>query len=69
MSRARNILDYIVEQDPETMAQHDLNMAKGYTYQDRGQKDDQGDTKKKSGSKPVGMNNGGTSGGTFKDKS
>lgn len=66
MSRAKNILDFIAEQDPETQAQHDLNQAKGYTYQDRGQKDDQGDTKKKPGDKPTGMNQGKTSGGTWK---
>lgn len=59
MSRAKEILDVIqgmevVEEDPETQTQHDLNQASGYTYQDRGQKDAQGDTKKKSGTKASG---------------
>ena len=54
MSRAKEILDVIEAMDPETQSQHDLNQASGYTYQDRGQKDDQGDTKKKSGTKASG---------------
>jgi hypothetical protein len=57
MSRARQILDFVegYETDPESQEQHDLNLQKGYTYQDKGKKDDQGDTKKKSGTKPSGM--------------
>lgn len=54
MSRAQEILDFIAEMDPETQDKHDLTKQDGYTYQDRGQKDDQGDTTKKSGTKPSG---------------
>jgi hypothetical protein len=63
MSRASNILDWVQavdEGDPVAFTmdhnpQHQLNVATGYTYQDRGQKDKQGNTRVGDGTKPSGM--------------
>jgi hypothetical protein len=64
MSRAGNILEwvYLVDEADTPTAfttdrqdSHGLSMAKGYTYQNRGQKDRQGDSEKSDGTKPSGM--------------
>jgi hypothetical protein len=64
MSRAQDILGWVMGQDEEAPAAfsvdddagHKLTKASGYTYQDRGQKDQQGDTKDSDGTKPAGLN-------------
>lgn len=63
MSRAGNILQWVQtvdEGDPVAYGmdhdpQFQLNQATGYTYQDRGQKDKQGNTRMSDGTKPAGM--------------
>lgn len=63
MSRARNILEWVQAVDEGTPVAyttdhdqaHHLSVAPGYTYQDRGQKDKQGNVRMADGTKPAGM--------------
>ena len=64
MSRASNILQWVqaVDEGDHPVAfsvdhgpQFQLNQQPGYTYQDRGQKDKQGNTRMADGTKPSGM--------------
>ncbi len=63
MSRAGNILQWVQtvdEGDPVAFSVdhnpgHHLSVATGYTYQDRGQKDQQGNVRTGDGTKPAGM--------------
>lgn len=63
MSRAKNILEWVQTVDEGTPVahvvdhdqSHHLSVAPGYTYQDRGQKDKQGNVRMADGTKPAGM--------------
>ncbi len=63
MSRAGNILQWVQtvdEGDPVAFTMdhdpmHRMSVASGYTYQDRGQKDKQGNVRQTDGTKPSGL--------------